>query len=44
MTAPFGICALCGDPADSERLCVSCAVDVEMEIDEMLDAPRPESD
>lgn len=39
-----GYCALCGDPADNERLCASCAIDVEMEIDAMLDEARPESD
>lgn len=39
------ICDLCGDPAEAgDDWCVSCAVDVELEIDEMLDEPRPESD
>lgn len=35
-------CSLCGDPAEAgEDWCTSCRIDVELEIDEVLDAPTP---
>jgi hypothetical protein len=38
-------CSLCGDCVDlGEQWCPSCTVDIEMEIDEMLDGPTPQSD
>ena len=38
-------CQLCGDPADpDEQWCASCSIDIELEIDEMLDDPRPDND
>lgn len=38
-------CTLCGDPTDAgDEWCASCAVDVEIEIDEICDGPKPEND
>lgn len=39
------LCALCGDPTDTgDDWCASCSIDIEMEIDEMLDGQKPETD
>lgn len=39
---PIHICGLCGDPAEpDEDMCPSCAIDVELELDELLDPPKP---